>query len=140
MQEDTSFRGDVIGLCISIKGRHTEGKGRHQQGLSLLKPYYSSSVELSFRMSLSGGLTENLEFPDDSFTLEGDESSSFDISTSASLDNTLLDLQNSSYPTKAEFNNCLLFIQNNSKFKIKLKHANFGRCKSISIMHLYQEV
>ena len=21
MQEDTSFRGDVIGLCISIKGR-----------------------------------------------------------------------------------------------------------------------
>ena len=34
MQEDTSFQGDVIGLCISIKGRHTEGKGRHQQGLS----------------------------------------------------------------------------------------------------------
>ena len=34
MQEDTSFRGDVIGLCISIKGRHTEGKGRHQRGLS----------------------------------------------------------------------------------------------------------
>ena len=32
MQEDTSFRGDVIGLCISIKGRHTEGKGKHQQG------------------------------------------------------------------------------------------------------------
>ena len=25
---------------------------------------------------------------------------------SASVDNTLLDLQNSSYPTKAEFNNC----------------------------------
>ena len=42
MQEDTSFRGDVIGLCISIKGRNTEGKGRHQQGLSLLKPYYYS--------------------------------------------------------------------------------------------------
>ena len=41
MQEDTSFQGDVIGLCISIKGRHTEGKGRHQRGLSLLKPYYS---------------------------------------------------------------------------------------------------
>ena len=70
----------------------------------------ASSVELSFTMSLSGGLTENLEFPDDSFTLEGDESSSFDISTSASLDNTLRDLQNSSYPTKAEFNNCKLHL------------------------------
>ena len=44
---------------------------------------------------------------------------------------TLLDLQNSSYPTKAEFNNCLLFLQNNSKFKNKLKHANLGRCKHI---------
>ena len=40
MQEDTSFRGDVIGLCISIKGRHTEGKGRHQQGLSFNIVYY----------------------------------------------------------------------------------------------------
>ena len=29
----------------------------------------------------------------------------------AEVDNTLRDLQNSSYPTKAEFNNCLLFIQ-----------------------------
>ena len=27
---------------------------------------------------------------------------------SASVDNTLLDLQNSSYPTKAEFNNCFI--------------------------------
>ena len=27
---------------------------------------------------------------------------------SASVNNTLLDLQNSSYPTKAEFNNCSL--------------------------------
>ena len=26
----------------------------------------------------------------------------------ASVDNTLLDLQNSSYPTKAEFNNCVI--------------------------------
>ena len=40
MQEDTSFRGDVIGLCISIKGRHTEGKGRHQRGLSFNIVYY----------------------------------------------------------------------------------------------------
>ena len=32
----------------------------------------------------------------------------------AEVDNTLRDLQSSSYPTKAEFNNCiyLLFIQN----------------------------
>ena len=30
----------------------------------------------------------------------------------AEVDNTLRDLQNSSYPTKAEFNNSLLFIQN----------------------------
>ena len=28
------------------------------------------------------------------------------------VDNTLQDLQNSSYPTRAVFNNCLLFIQN----------------------------
>ena len=30
----------------------------------------------------------------------------------AEVDNTLRDLHNSSYPTKAEFNNCFLFIQN----------------------------
>ena len=30
----------------------------------------------------------------------------------AEVDNTLQDLQNSSDPTKAESNNCLLFIQN----------------------------
>ena len=29
----------------------------------------------------------------------------------AKVDNTLQDLQNSSYPTKAEFSNCLLFIR-----------------------------
>ena len=34
----------------------------------------------------------------------------------------------------------LLFLQNNSKFKNKLKHANLGRCKFISIIHLYREV
>ena len=28
----------------------------------------------------------------------------------------------------------LLFLQNNSKYKNKLKHANFGRCKFISII------
>ena len=46
MQEDTSFRGDVIGLCISIKGRHTEGKGRHQRGLS--SSLYNYYLELHF--------------------------------------------------------------------------------------------
>ena len=58
----------------------------------------------------------------------------------AKVHSSLRDLQNSSYPKKAEFKNCLLFIQNNSKFEIKLKHANLGRCKFISIVHLYQEV
>ena len=53
------------------------------------------------------------------------------MKNSADLDNTLRDLQNSSYPTKVEFNN---------KFKNKLTHANLGRCKFISIMHLYREV
>ena len=36
---------------------------------------------------------------------------------SASVDNTLRDLHNSSYDTKAEFINCFIFIQNNSQFK-----------------------
>ena len=54
----------------------------------------------------------------------------------ALVDNTLQDLQNFSHPAKAEFNNCfIIFIQNNSRFKNKLKHANLGRCK-LSIMHL----
>ena len=35
----------------------------------------------------------------------------------AEEDNTLRDLHNSSHPTKAEFINSLLFIQNNSQFK-----------------------
>ena len=34
----------------------------------------------------------------------------------------------------------LLFFQNNSKFKNKLKDANLGRCKFISIRHLSWEV
>ena len=34
----------------------------------------------------------------------------------------------------------LLFLQINCKYKNKLKHANLGRCKFISIMHLYREV
>ena len=58
-------------------------------GLSSFTGDLASSVELSFTMSLSGGLTENLEFPDDSFTLEGNESSSFDISTSGDWEDDL---------------------------------------------------
>ena len=58
---------------------------------------------------------------------------------SALVDNTLQDQQNNStkYPTKAEFNNCfIIFIQNNSKFKNNLQHANLGRHKFIWIMHI----
>ena len=40
----------------------------------------------------------------------------------AEVDNTLRDLQNSSYPTKAEFNDCLLFIQNISSFLKEFRH------------------
>ena len=49
----------------------------------------------------------------------------------AKVDNTLWDLKNSSYPTKADFNIiALLFLQNNSKFKLKqaIYHANRGWC------------
>ena len=52
----------------------------------------------------------------------------------AKVDNTLRDLQNSSYPTKADFNIiALLFLQNNSKFKLKqaIYHANLGWCMFI---------
>ena len=45
------------------------------------------------------------------------------------VDNTLQDLQNSSFPTKADFNIIAsLFLQNNSKFKLKqaIYHANLG--------------
>ena len=34
----------------------------------------------------------------------------------------------------------LLFLQNNSRSKNNLKHANLGRCKFIQIIHLYREV
>ena len=44
----------------------------------------------------------------------------------AEVDNTLRDLQNSSYPTKAEFNNSLLFIQNISSFLKEFRH--YGLC------------
>ena len=43
----------------------------------------------------------------------------------AEVDNTLQDPQNSSYPTKAEFNNkiiALLFIQNISSFLKEFRH------------------
>ena len=43
MQEDTSFRGDVMDSTLMPinKGKTGEDRGRHQRGLSLLKPYYS---------------------------------------------------------------------------------------------------
>ena len=44
------------------------------------------------------------------------------------VDNTLRDLQNSSYPTKAEFNNCFIFIENISPFSKKFPH--FALCIS----------
>ena len=43
--------------------------------------------------------------------------------------NTLRDLHHSLYPTKAESLLALLFIQNNSSFKNKLKHAYLRRCQ-----------
>ena len=47
----------------------------------------------------------------------------------AEVDNTLRDLQNSSYPTKAEFNNItLLFIQNIYSFLKEFCH--FALCFS----------
>ena len=39
------------------------------------------------------------------------------------------ELQNFSYPTKAEFNIVLLFLQNNSRFKNKQRHANLSQFK-----------
>ena len=62
--------------------------------------------------------------------------------TVSEVDNNLRDLQNSSYFISYESRSIivLLFLQNNSKFKNKLKSANLGRCKFISVMHLYREV
>ena len=49
--------------------------------------------------------------------------------SSASADNTLLDLQNSSYPTKAKFNNC--FIVNSKYFPIFTEEfCHFALCFS----------
>lgn len=39
------------------------------------------------------------------------------------------ELQNFSYPTKAEFNIVLLFLQNNSRFQNKQRHANLSQFK-----------
>ena len=44
------------------------------------------------------------------------------------VDNTLTDLQNSSYPTKVEFNDCFIFIQNISPFSKEFRH--FALCFS----------
>ena len=38
-----------------------------------------------------------------------DQGGCYQQRSKAEVDNTLRDLQNSSYPTKAEFNNCFIF-------------------------------
>ena len=50
------------------------------------------------------------------------------------IEHTLPGLHNSSNDAKAEFNNCLLFIQNNSYFTNKLKHAYLHRSTSIACL------
>ena len=55
----------------------------------------------------------------------------------ASTDNTLLNLHNSSYDTKAEFNNFfLLFIQNNSQFRNKKTCLPPSMLSSLSTVHV----
>ena len=56
------------------------------------------------------------------------------------MDSTLQDLQNSSYPAIAKFNIALLFIQNNSNFKNKLKMLTSVDVKFTSIVHLLREI
>ena len=46
----------------------------------------------------------------------------------AEVDNTLRDLQNSSYPTKAEFNNC--FIIHSKYFPFLKEFRHFALCFS----------
>ena len=46
----------------------------------------------------------------------------------AKVDNTLRDLQNSSHPTKAEFNNCFIIHSNISPFLKEFRH--FALCFS----------
>ena len=67
MQEDTSFRGDVIGLCISIKGRHTEGKGRQQRGLISNIVYYSCGVATLIRNNFNRVIQKSIVDPQGRF-------------------------------------------------------------------------
>ena len=53
------------------------------------------------------------------------------------VDNTLRDLQNSSYPAIAEFNNCIII---HSNFKNKLKMRTSVDVKFTSIVHLFREI
>ena len=46
----------------------------------------------------------------------------------AEVDNTLQDLQNSSYPTKAEFNNCFIIHSNISPFLKEFRHFALFFC------------
>ena len=59
----------------------------------------------------------------------------------AEVDNTLRDLQNSSHPAIAANSIiALLFIQNNSNFKNKLKMLTSVDVKFTSIVHLSREI
>ena len=51
----------------------------------------------------------------------------------AEVDNTLRDLQNSSYPTKAEFNNC--FIIHSKYFPVLNEFRHFALCFSAHQNH-----
>ena len=53
----------------------------------------------------------------------------------AKVDNTLQDLQNSSYPTKAEFNNCFIF---HSKYFLLLKEVSPLRCLFFRLPNITQ--
>ena len=58
----------------------------------------------------------------------------------AEVDNTLRDLQNSSCPAIAEFNNCFIIHSNNSNFKNKLKMLISVDVKFTSIVHHFREI
>ena len=50
----------------------------------------------------------------------------------AEVDNTFRDLQNSSYPTKAEFNNCFIMLVIRRKFSLMLLTKTVRYAKYIS--------
>ena len=58
----------------------------------------------------------------------------------AEVDNTIRDLQNSSYSAIAEFNNCFIIHSNNSNFKNKLKMLTSVDVQFTSIVHHFREI